>query len=208
MTGDLQTHAHRTLGLVEKTILGFIAGAAAAIGVVETVFLVQRIVGLVADETTTLPGVPLLGPLPADLGAAPALVSAEYDTVTLVVDGLPAGARAALVAAAVLGSLLTVGICAVVAWLCLRVFVGRPFVRSATWGIGIVSILIVLVTLARPTLLGVAHAEAAALTGLDALPDFLVAFDPTPLGWAFALAVVGGAFELGQRFQRDSEALI
>lgn len=200
MTGALQTRTNRALGLAEKTILGFIAGAAAALGVVETVFLVGRVVAGTAGPVT-LTGIPTTEPLDAGFGGA------TFDTVTLTTE-LSAGGRAAFIAAGILSSLLTVGICAVVVWLCLRVFVGKPFVRSATWGIGIVAILVILVALGRPTLLGVANAEAAAALDVDQLPVFLVAFDPAPIGWAFALIVVAAAFEIGQRLQRDTEALV
>ena len=200
MTGALQTRTNRVLGLAEKVILGFIAGVASAVGVIEIVFLVQRIVD-VATGPVTLTGVPTAEPIDAGFG------DATFDAVTLTT-ALSTGGRAALIAAAVLASLLTIGICAAVIWLCVRVFVGKPFVRSATWAIGGVSILVILVALAGPALRGVAQAEAAAALDTELLPVFLVAIDPAPLGWAFALAVVAAAFEIGQRLQRDTEALV
>lgn len=209
MAGAKRTRGDRVLGLVEKTILGFIAGAAAAIGVVEAVFLVQRIIDRATSAEITLRGVPLAESLPAELAdASPAIVSAGYDTVTLVVDGAPDSARAALIVAAVVTSLLTIGICAAVAWLCLRVFVGRPFVRSATWGIGIVAILVIVAGMAAPFFTGLANAETAKALGLDELPALLIVFDAAPLGWGLALAVVAAAFEIGQRLQRDTQGLV
>lgn len=197
----------RVASLLEKSILGFIAGASAAVGVLETVFLVRRIVDLAGSDPTTLTGVGLAEPVPADVGGSAAVVSAEYDTVTLVIAGLSDGSRAALIAAAVLTSLLTIGICAVLAWLCLRVFVGKPFVRSATWGIGGVAILTLLAGLGAPFLRGIASTEAVMQVGAD--DALLIAdVDLAPLGWAFALIVVAGAFEIGQRLQRDTEALV
>jgi hypothetical protein len=121
---------------------------------------------------------------------------------------LPDAARAALLAEAVLGSLLTVGICAAVVWLCVRVFVGRPFVRSATTGICVVAILVLLVGLGGPLLHGIANTEALAFAGYDDLALLLWDVDLAPLGWAFALLVVAAAFEIGQRLQRDSEGLV
>lgn len=194
------SRAQRAANLAEKAILGFIAGAAAAIGIVQLVFLVVRLADLTAGPVT-LSGVPTAEPLDAGFAGA------TFDAVTLTTE-LSAGGRAALMASAALATLLTVGICAVVAWLCLRVFVGRPFVRSATWGIAVVAILVIAAGLGVPALLGVAHAEAAAAVGSDLLPVFLVEIDPAPLGWAFALAVVGAAFEIGQRLQRDQEGLV
>jgi hypothetical protein len=40
------------------------------------------------------------------------------------------------------------------------------------------------------------------------LPGFEMTVDLAPLGWGFALAVVAGAFEIGQRLQRDTEGLV
>jgi hypothetical protein len=193
--------------VIEKVVLGFIAGAAAAVGVLEAVFLIGRVAGLAGGDTTTLAGVRLAEPISADVGGTSAVVSAEYDTVTLVIAGLSDGARGALIAASVLSALLTIGICAVLAWLCLRVFVGKPFVRSATAGIGIVAILVLLAGLVAPLLRGIASTEAVIQVGAD--DALLIAeLDLAPLGWAFALIVVAAAFEIGQRMQRDTESLV
>jgi len=199
--------AARAAGLAEKTILGVIAGAAAAVGIVELVLLVPRIVGLVTDAEVTLLGVPLQRPVEAAF-SSPAVVAATSGTVDLTVVGLPGGARAALVGAAVMGSLLSIGIAAVLVWLCLRVFIGRPFVRSAAWGIGAVAILVMVVGMVVPLLTGVANAEAAAALDLGELPPLLVGVDLAPIAWGFALAVVAAAFELGQRLQRDTDGLV
>lgn len=199
--------AARAAGLAEKTILGLIAGGAAAVGVVELVLLMTRIVGLVGDERVTLIGVPLAEPLTAAF-ASPAVVAATSGTVDLTVTGLPGAARAALVAAAVVGSLLSIGIATVLAWLCLRVFIGRPFIRSAAWGIAAVAILVMVVGVLVPLLTAVANAEAAAALDLGELPPLMVGVDLAPIAWGLALAVVAGAFELGQRLQRDSDGLV
>lgn len=202
-----QLTARRALGLAEKTILGFIAGAAAAIGFVNLVFLVLHIAELAGGAETTLFDVVLAEPLEPAF-ASPAVVAASAETATLTVQGLPGTARAALIGAAIAGSLVSIGICAVLAWLCVRVFVGRPFVRSATWGIGIVAILVLISGLAAPLLTGIGHAEAAAALDLDEVAAFMVKIDLASIGWCFALAVVGGAFEIGQRMQRDTEGLV
>ena len=196
-----------TLGLVEKTILGCIAGAAAAVGIVTLVFLAQRIVELAVGTETTLFDVVLAEPL-APAFDSPAVVAASADTATLTVVGLPDAARGALIGAAVAGSLVTIGVCTVLAWLCLRVFVGRPFVRSASWGIGVVAVLVLVSGLGVPLLTGIAHAETGLALGLDELAPFSVKIDLAPIGWCFALAVVGAAFEIGQRLQRDTEGLV
>lgn len=191
----------RALGLAEKTILGVIAGAAGSIAVLELVFLAIRIATL-ATGPVTLTRVPTGEPLDAGFAGA------TFDAVDVTVDELTGAGRTALIGSAILGSLLTVGICLVLAWLCLRVFRGTPFVRSATWGIGAVSILVLLAGFGRPLLDGIAAGEAAAILGAAELPAFLLEFDPAPIAWGVALAVVAGAFEIGQRMQRDTRGLV
>lgn len=198
--------------MLEKTVLGMITGGALAIAATEAVFLVRRqLVGLASDSPTTVSGMTLQD-APADrVAEASALItSAQYENVAITVESLPAEARGYLMAAAILSSLLVIGICGVVAWLCVRVFVGRPFVRSATWGIGAASILVILAALGTPFLTGLAHAEIVESLNLEAagLPLFMLELDLAPLGWGLALAVVAGAFELGQRMQRDTEGLV
>ena len=201
----------RALGLIEKTILGMIAGASAAIGVVEVVFLVGRIASLATAPSNTVSGIQLLDvAAPAYSSGTELVTAATFDTLSLSIVGLPPAARGFLIAAEVSSSALVIGICAVLAWLCLRVFVGRPFVRSATWGIGIVAVLVVAGGFGSSILRGIAHAEIALFLDLTdgALPILSLPLDPAPLGWSAALAVVAGAFELGQRMQRDTETLV
>jgi len=192
--------ARRALGLAEKVILGFIAGAAAAVAVVEVVLLVQRLVSR-ASGPVLLTDVPLAAPLDAGFAGA------TFDAVSLTVD-LSAGGRAAMMGAAAVSSLLVLGICAALAWLCVRVFLGKPFVRSATWGIGVVAILVLVAGMVGPLLTGIANAEAALALDTAQLPPLLVELDLSPLAWAFALTVVAAAFEIGQRLQRDTEGLV
>lgn len=207
----LQTRRVRALGLIEKVILGIIAGAAAAIGVVEVVLTVGRVIRTLADRVVTVAGVPLAETAaPVFTEASSAVVTADYDSVTLALEGLPAGIRALLVAAVILGGIVTIGVCAAVAWLCLRVFLGRPFVTSATWGIGLVSILIIVGQLGSAALTSIGNAEIAIFLGEvgNQLPAFLAVVDLAPLGWGLALAVVAAAFEIGQRLQRETEGLV
>ena len=208
----MQTRTSRTLGLIEKTILGFIAGAAAAIGIVNAVLLIGRVIRLATDKAITLSGLPLVDADATPIrDAAPDVVAAHYETVAITVDAAPPGVRGYLIAAAILGTLVSIGICVVLAWLCLRVFVGRPFVTSATWGIGIVAILVILGGLGSSLTSSIANAEAVSFLGLDSsqgLMAFEVSLDLAPLGWGLALVVVAAAFEIGQRMQRDTTGLV
>ncbi|QAY73093.1 hypothetical protein ET445_06760 [Agromyces protaetiae] len=199
--------SRRAVGLLEKAVLGFIAGAAGAIGIVSLVFLVLRIVELATGAETTLVGAFLNQPVTTAFDS-PSVVSASTNTMDVTLRDAPDSVRAWLIGADMARSLSSIGICAVVAWLCLRLFVGKPFVRTVTWGIGIVAILVLLSGMAAPLFDGIAKAQAAIALDLDELAPFLVAIDPAPIGWAFALIVVAGAFEIGGRLQHDSEGLV
>lgn len=197
--------------MLEKVLLGGITGGALAIAVVEIVLLARRVVELSTAETLELAGVPIEGASASEVAAASAQVTeARFESVAMTVEGAPGAARGYLIGGEVLASLLTVGICAVLVWLCLLVFVGRPFVRSATIGIGIAAVLVMLAGLGGPFLTGLAHAETVEHLALEAtgLPFLAIELNLAPLGWGLALAVVAGAFELGQRMQRDTEGLI
>lgn len=197
--------------MAEKVALGAITGGAVAIAVVEAVLLVMRVIDLATAKAITLTGVTTGEVAAQDVTAASdRITSASFESLTMTVEGLPASARGDLIAAAILTALLTIGICAVVAWLCLLVFVGQPFVRSATWGIGVAAVLVMLAGLGAPFLTALAHAETVSALSLEGagLPLLMFEIDLAPLGWGLALAVVAGAFELGQRMQRDTKGLV
>lgn len=197
--------AARALGIAEKAILGLIAGAAAAVGIIDLVFLVQRVITLGTAETLTVTGVPVTTPANlADL----AVIASTYETISITATGLPTDARSLLAIATVLSTLVVIGVCAVLVWLCLRVFVGRPFVASATWGIGGVAILVIVGGLGGSLLQSVAHSVIVQHLALGPAEPPTFSVDLAPLGWGLALAVVAGAFEIGQRLQRDTDGLV
>ncbi|MGM7698791.1 hypothetical protein [Microbacterium sp. A84] len=207
MTGD--TAANRRMKQIEKVVLGVVAGAAAAIGIVDIVALTMRVIALATDEAIVVNGIPLMDFPAEQISEASAQVtSAAFETLTLTATGLSGSIRGLLITASILTALVAIGICAVVAWLCVRVLVGRPFVRSATWGIGIVAILVVAGGLLGPLFESLANAEIVMTLDITGLPVFLAVLDLSPLGWGMALAVVAGAFEIGQRMQQDTKGLV
>lgn len=207
MTGDAA--ANGRMKQIEKMVLGVIAGAAAAIGIVDIVALTMRVIALATDEAIVVNGIPLMDFPAEQISEASAQVtSATFETLTLTATGLSGSIRGLLITADILTALVAIGICAVVAWLCVRVLVGRPFVRSATWGIGIVAILIVTGGLLGPLFESIANAEIVMTLDISRLPAFLAVLDLSPLGWGMALAVVAGAFEIGQRMQHDTKGLV
>ena len=191
----------RTIELIEKFTLGATAGGATAIGMVESVWDVGRIIRL-ASGPVVLTNVPTNAPL--DAGFA----NATFDTVTLTIADPYAGIRVLLMGAVALTWLLVVGICAVLAWLCTRVFLGKPFGVVATWGTGAVSLLVLASGLGTPMLNGMAAQRIAFTLGLKELPHLAFTVDLAPVGWALALAVVSAVFQIGQRMQRETDGLV
>lgn len=201
----------RAATLVEKTVLGFIAGAAAAIAVVDLIGVGIRSVMLLGSPAITIPSMPLRAvEATAVLATDPAVSAAHYDTVTLTAESLSLSPRLLLAISDGLAVLGPIALCIVVAWLCIRLFVGRPFGTAATWGIGAAAIAVMLGGLLSQAVRANAFSEVTYELGLEAagLPSFEMSIDLAPLGWGFALAVVAGAFEIGQRLQRDTEGLV
>ncbi|WP_167050603.1 hypothetical protein [Salinibacterium sp. ZJ77] len=193
--------AARAANLTEKVLLGFIAGAAAAIALVEAGLLIARVVDLLTGPVVVR-RVPTESPVDAGFAGA------TFDRVDVPVSDPSAGIRGFLIASETTSSLLSIGICLVLAWLCLRVFLGRPFGSAATWGVGAVSLLVIIAGLGTPFFDGMAAQRVATDLGIAELPTFLVEVDLAPIGWGLAIAVVGSAFEIGQRLQRDTEGLV
>lgn len=203
--------ARRAATLTEKTALGVIAGAAGAIAVVDIVGIGIRSGYLLGTPAITVPGLPLDAvDAPAAMSASDAVTAAEYDTVTITAEGLTLSPRLLLSVADALAVLGPVALCVVVAWLCVRLFAGRPFGTSATWGIGGAAIAVMTGGLLSQAVHANAVSEIVLELGLESagLPTFEMTVDLAPLGWGFALAVIAGAFEIGQRLQRDTEGLV
>ncbi len=203
--------AKRAATLTEKTVLGVIAGAAGAIAVVDIVASGIRSGYLLTSPSIVVPSMPLAAvDAPAALSASPAVTAAEYDTVTITAEGLSFSPRLLLSMADNLAVLGPVALCVVVAWLCVRLFVGRPFGTAATWGIGAAAIAVMAGGLFSQAVRANAFSEIVYELGLESagVPLFEMTVDLAPLGWGFALVVVAGAFEIGQRLQRDTEGLV
>jgi hypothetical protein len=201
----------RAATLTEKTLLGVIAGAAGAIALVDLVGVAIRSGQQLSSPTITVSEMPLDAVDAPDMAAASsAITAAHYDTVTLTAEGLSLSPRLLLSIADGLAVLGPIVLCVMVAWLCLRLFVGRPFGAAATWGIGSAAIAVMAGGLLGQAVRANAFSEIVSELDLESagLPGFEMTVDLAPLGWGFALAVVAGAFEIGQRLQRDTEGLV
>lgn len=207
----------------ERVVLRIIAGGALLVAALALVGAVFGTVSLATDERVAVPGM-LIGnaETPEFTEKSGAIVEARYESVGIEVTGLSGEARAWLVTEHLSAALLTVGLGLVVAWVATRLAAGRPFVRSATIALGVAAILVTASGLLEQAAAAIARAEVVDFLGsrditAGGTPDnpsyegfvgFGLNLDLAPLAWGMALIVVAGAFELGQRLQRDTEGLV
>lgn len=140
--------------------------------------------------------------------------AATVDSALVTIPAMPTGARWMLFLETALPALATVALCAGVWWLGVSLIRSRPFRTSLGWMFGLAACLMIAGALLGQFAGGVGRAmivQDLANTDPqveDVLWTLLVQFDLAPVGWAFALALVAGLFEIGRRLQRDTEGLV
>lgn len=140
--------------------------------------------------------------------------AATVDSALVSVPAMPSGARWMLLLETALPALATVALCAGVWWLGVSLIRSRPFRASLGWLFAVAACLMIAGSLFGQLAGGIGRAIivqdlTAASPGVeDVLWTLLVQFDLAPVGWAFALALVAGLFEIGRRLQRDTEGLV
>lgn len=218
---DSQPATPSRLERLDNWGLRAITGGALLFALMGIVTLVLRAVDLLTSSSVNVNGLQLAtGQTPELAAASPAIVEAHYDSVTLVIDGLPAGVRWLMVSETAVQSLLSIGLCVIVFILGMALLDRRPFARSATIAIFSAAILVMVTGMLAPFLGSIADAETVRFLGdavighsasdpaAETLRAFSMILDPAPLGWGFALAIVASAFQLGQRMQRDTQGLV
>lgn len=200
----------RSLQVAEKAILGFMLVSSAAVALIGIVAVIVRVITTLTAETVTVVGMTLADPAADTIAAAPSVTAASFDSVSVTASGLSTSPRMLLAIADALGTLGMICLCLVVAWLCVCLFAGRPFTKTATWGIGGAAIAVMGGGLGSQAVRANAHFEVAYELHLEAvgLSSFAMSIDLAPLGWGLALAVIASAFEIGQRMQHDTERLV
>lgn len=149
-----------------------------------------------------------------------AIVDASYETAWLDVAGLPDGTRWLLYLETALPVLAALAIGLSTAWLAIGLLRGRPFMRSLPNVVGIAAIAVMVGGLGSQVLAFLAR--GAIIEFLD--PQVITAgdsgngpyeglamglnLDLAPVGWAFGLALVAAAFQIGTRLQRESDLLV
>ena len=216
------TNTRRTwLTTANDRALRVITWGAIVFGSVGLVVLIGRTIYLLNDPTVEVFGFQLAnGAAPAFATDLPSVVGARYETAALIVENLPVGARWLLVGEAAFDSFLGIGMCVIVFLLGMRLLEERPFVRSVTWAIFAAAALVMVTGVFGPFLGALAHAEIASFLGDDAIArgvgasgteglyPLVMNIDLSPFGWGLGLGLIAGAFEIGQRMQRDTEGLV
>lgn len=153
----------------------------------------------------------------ADLPALDGVQGIDHATVgsaLVTLTSMPTAARWMLLLETALPALATVALCAGVWWLGVSLIRARPFRPSLSWLFGVAACLMIAGSVFGQIAGGAGRAmivqDLATVDPQveDVLWSLLVQFDLAPVGWAFALALVAGLFEIGQRLQRDTEGLV
>ncbi|QTX05553.1 hypothetical protein [Agromyces archimandritae] len=201
------------------TLLSLVIGGALVVAALALVSAIMTVVQTIIATATTVAGMPIgNASRPPITDGVTGVADARYDSATLVIEGLPAAARWLLATEPLLASITTAGLALVVAWLCARVVRERPFARAVPPVIGGVAILVLLNGLGSQLTTAMGRAEAIRFLGEreltsvgpdngEAFASFALGLDLSSFGWAMALAVVVGVFEVGRRLQGERDRL-
>ncbi|MGI6877187.1 hypothetical protein [Microbacterium sp. gxy059] len=132
----------------------------------------------------------------------------------LVLADPPALARWLLLAEGALPALATIGVGIVAFLLALALMRARPFRRRMPVAIATIACLVIAGGIGGQVAGAFGRAEivrdlsASSPDITETLWPFLMEIDLAPLGWGLVLALIAGAFSIGQRLQRDTEGLV
>ncbi|TQO20307.1 hypothetical protein FB472_1937 [Rhodoglobus vestalii] len=214
-------NATRRFEALDRRGLQAITIGALFVGVVNLIVLVFRSIHTLTANVLSVAGLPLANAqAPEFADAAVAISDARYESVALMIEGLPPGLRWLMVSDFTLSALLGIGLSVIVIILGTHLLKKHPFARAATWSTFAAAVLVMVTGMLSPLLHAIADAEivkflgeailANSDTGFDqeGLIIFGVIVDLSPLAWGLALGVVAAAFEFGQRLQRETDGLV
>ena len=149
------------------------------------------------------------------------IAASGYESIWMEVIGLPAGSRWLFYAEVTLPLVTALAISTAVAWLSFTLVRARPFARAFPIGIGVAAIAVMVGglgsqfagALARSSVieyLGEAQlvGDNSTAPAYDVVSYFWLQLDLAPVGWAFGLALVAAAFQIGTRLQRETDLLV
>lgn len=211
----MQPHVAR----VESWIISVIGAGAVLTALLSLVGLVGAAARKFADPLLVA-DMPYGGAPVRRLEGVDEVTRSGYESVWIEVSGLPTGSRWLFFAEAVLPLLATLAISAAVIGLAFALLRSRPFARAVTNAIAVAAIAVMVGGIGAQALGAFARASVVDYLGVvemngssnerpaEGLTSFALNLDLAPIGWAFGLALVAAAFQLGTRMQRDTEGLV
>lgn len=210
-----------TLTRFESWIVSFIGAGAMLTALLGVVGVVGGSVRAFTEDPLWIDRMPYSGSPIERLTDVPAISDSGYESAWLRVASVPVGARSLLALQMVLPSLAAVAIGVAVAWLAIMVIRERPFVRALPHAIGVAAIAVMIAGIGAQVAgafgramvveyLGPSEVTAGAdMSGsYDGLTFMALNLDLAPIGWAFGLALVAAAFQIGTRLQRETDLLV
>ena len=191
-----------------QLILVGVSAYAVFVLIFSTVLAVQSFVS--GDRLLSLPVDESLPP-EADTGTA-TLLDGRYESARVYVTDLTPFTTAMLDIAFIVGVLTQLAVAASFVYLAFRLLRRRPFMKSLTWAFLVAGAALLIGSLVSQALAGFGGwLVAAELGSSPAGTDFWFwsfSIDPAPLGFGFALMLVGSAFEYAQKLSRETEGLV
>lgn len=185
-------------------VLAAVALAAGAITAATA--LASESFDMVLPAAAALPGDVIGDP---EATGVPRILNGEFTSAAASVAGLSTGVRILFAVGAGMGSLVFVALALSVAYLCWRMYKGNPFGESVTRTFWFAAAALTIGSLLSQGMLGFSTWLALDELHLDPVQFPLeMHFDLLPIVAGFALLLVAGAFQFGERLQRDTEGLI
>ncbi len=161
---------------------------------------------MVLPAAASLPGGVIGDP---EATGTPRILNGEFTAATTTMAGLSTGVRILFAAGAGVGSLAFVALALSVAYLCWRLYKGKPFGPSVTRTFWFAAGALTIGSLLSQGMLGFSTWLALDELHLDPVQFPLeMHFDLLPVIAGFALLLVASAFQFGERMQRDTRGLI
>lgn len=210
------------LSRLEEWMVALVGTGAMLVTAGSLVFLVMAAIQVFGPGPTRVDGFPLANAAaPAFTGKSDAIVSGGYESAWLEIAGLPEGSRWLLYLGYALPLLAAIAIGVAVAWLAIALLRGRPFLRSLPHVIGVAAVAVLVGGLGSQVFASAARGSVVSFLGertitagdmgdgpYEGLLGWSLMLDLAPVGWALGLALVGAAFQIGVRMQKDTEALV